>query len=84
MTLEEGSGSAWRQRYITGSRCGLQAQGQHRLGPEKQKEEECPRNRAPGRVQGSLALQKVLEEARSRTTHPAQSGKPTSATLILA
>ena len=70
--------------YITGNRGVVQALGQGTLGPEKPEARDVPTKRAPGRVQGSLALQEVLKEAHSRTTRPAHSGKPTPATLILA
>lgn len=45
--LEEGSGSAWRQRFITGSRGGLQAQGQGPLGSGEPEGRDVPTKQSP-------------------------------------
>lgn len=45
--LEEGSGSARRQRYITESRGGLQAQGQGSLGPDEPEGRDVPTEQSP-------------------------------------
>lgn len=58
--------------------------GRSPLRLEEREARDVPTEQGLGGVRASLALQKVWEEARSRTTCPAQNRNPTSATLILA